>query len=141
MNRRRCLWVAAVGFPLYFGFIVLDPVGRPDHLSEVLFLMAAVASGAPAIFALGLLLKGPHLRYYSESRRVIGPKRWGQRTEYPRSGFDRIEYSVYDARIYEIRSNGKRRRLPVMRWFADRRDWAALVDLLIADNRSNGGPS
>jgi hypothetical protein len=133
VNRLRCLWVAAVGFPLYIAFILLDPVGS-DRLSEALFSMASVAGGVPAMIALGLLLNGPHLRYYSESGIVIGPERWGRRTEYPRSGFDRIEYSVYDSRIYEIRPNGKRRRLPVSRWFVRRRDWEALVDLLIAEN-------
>ena len=40
--------------------------------------------------------------------------------------------AVYDGRVYEIRTDGKRRKLLFVRWVADQRDWRVLVDLLLA---------
>ncbi|WP_205324180.1 hypothetical protein [Glycomyces sp. YM15] len=144
-NRRRCLWVTAVGLPLCFLFILVDPESPDDVLAEWLLLVASLTAFIPGVPGTVLLLSSHrYLVFDPVSRRLTaGPGNWRQRSIHPRRGFDRIEYSVYDARIYQIRTDGSRRRIAIPRWYLDKQDWRAFVDALteprptsVSDNES-----
>lgn len=131
MNRRRHLWTIAICLPL----ACVVPLLLPDSTAPVSGFIGGLLLGVPAGLAGGsiaLLLRTTYLTYDPRSRTIRGPSRWRNRTTYPRKGYDRLEYSVYDGRVYEIRTDGKRRKLLFVRWVADRRDWRDLVDLLLA---------
>ncbi|SDL37742.1 hypothetical protein SAMN05216298_3690 [Glycomyces sambucus] len=138
-DRLRCALIAAVGIPLGIALILLDPVAERDPVEMLLSLAGGMSLGWGS-GALGLLFREP-LRFDVRSRRLHVPRssNWRFTDVYPSPGFDRIEYSPYNARIYQVRADGRRRRLPVFRQYTNRRDWAALADLLL--EHSGGAPA
>jgi hypothetical protein len=68
-----------------------------------------------------------------QRRRILDPR--SRKDRYPYRRFERLEYSVYDARIYQVARDGARRKLPFKRFWANREDWKTLVDLLLAHER------
>ncbi|GAA2142165.1 hypothetical protein [Glycomyces algeriensis] len=130
-NRFLCISVAAIGLPSTFVLIMFDP-GGINSTADDLTRAAGFASFNLAFWCLVLLFRRWYFTFDARNRAVTASGRWKARGTYPSRRFDRIEYSVYDARIYEVRADGKRRRLPVRRWLADQQDWRALVDLLLA---------
>ncbi|MQM25143.1 hypothetical protein [Glycomyces albidus] len=72
----------------------------------------------------------------AQRRRVIDPR--SRRDRYPSRGFERLEYSVYDGRIYQVARDGARKKLPFKRFWANREDWRTLVDLLLQDEPKQG---
>lgn len=129
-NRLRCWSIAIIGLALTFVLVMFD-LGGVNSTADDLTRGAGIASMNLALWCLVLLFRRWYFTFDARSRVVTASGRWKARGTYPSRRFDRIEYSVYDARIYEVRADGKRRRLPVRRWFADRRDWEALVDALL----------
>jgi CRISPR/Cas system-associated endoribonuclease Cas2 len=130
MNRCRPLWAIIICLPLScaVGFLL------PGSDDPVIQAIGGMVLGVPAGLAGGsiaLLMRNTYLTYDPRSRTIRGPSRWRLRMTYPRTGYERIEYSVYDGRIYEVRADGKRRKLMFTRWIADQRDWRALVDLML----------
>jgi len=130
-NRHRHLWTIAICFPLACVLAWLIP-DRTDPVNQLISGFILGIPGGLAGGSLALLFRKDYLTYDLRSRTIRGPSLWRNRTNYPRRGYERIEYSVYDGRIYEVREDGKRRRLIITRWVADQRDWRVLVDLLIA---------
>ncbi|MCD0444758.1 hypothetical protein LO763_14145 [Glycomyces sp. A-F 0318] len=129
-NRFRCLSIAITGLILSAGLILFDPEDV-DSAAEDLSRAGGILCLNLAIYCLTPLLRRWYFTYDLRSRTVTASGRWRSRGVYPWRGFDRIEYSVYDAGVYEVAASGKRRRLPVVRWFADRKDWANLADILL----------
>jgi hypothetical protein len=80
--------------------------------------------------SIGFLYQKKFLVYDVQNRRLFGPH--GRMARHPRHGYCRLEYSVYKARIYEVAPDGKRRKVTGASVFANREDWQALVDVLIA---------
>lgn len=136
VNRRRCLSIVIVGIPLSVALILLDPASG-DRAVDDLWRAAGILIGAFAFQFLDRLFRHWYFTFDAESRKLTARGRWGSERTYPRHGFDRIEYSTYDAGIYEVAANGKRRRLPVRRWFADRRDWKTFADTVLDGDAPN----
>ena len=137
-NRRRFLLTAAVSFPVT---CALPWLVGPYDVDETAKFIIGVISGLPAGLAGGsiaLALRRVYLTYDAGDRTIRGPSARRNNVIYPRVGYDRLEYSPSDRRIYEVSAEGARRRLMFRRWVADPRDWEALVDLMIAHNGSNG---
>lgn len=135
MNRRRHLWTAVVCLPL----ACVLPWFFPNDLDPTNQFLSGLLLGVPSGLAGGsiaLLMRKAYLTYDVQTRTLRGPSRWRNLTSYPRRGYDRLEFSPYDARIYEVRTDGKRRRLMFRRWVADQGDWRALVDLLLTQQNA-----
>lgn len=58
---------------------------------------------------------------------------------YPSRGFDRVEYSVYDARIHQVRADGTRRLITIPRWLLNRHDWQVFVNAMLAHTSNAAG--
>lgn len=131
MNRRRPLWAIVVCLPLFFTVAFLLP-GSDDFVVQ---FIGGMVLGVPAGLvggSIALLMRNTYLTYDPRSRTIRGPSRWRARMTYPRKGYERLEYSVYDGRIYEVRADGGRRKLMFTRWIADQHDWRVLIDLMLA---------
>lgn len=126
-NRRRCLWVAAVGIPPSLVVGAWLPAIQPPHHLLVLTFAALFGFGS---WGAVLLFRKRYLAFDHSTGRLWGSRYYG-RAQYPRAGFDRLEYCIYDARIYEVSADGKRRRVPDTCWWANREDWRALADALL----------
>ncbi|HEX2143873.1 MAG TPA: hypothetical protein VHG10_05105 [Glycomyces sp.] len=126
-NRRRLWLLLAASTPL-----AVASLFWPDASSfGDAFLggfMWGLARGLP-ILSIVLLVRKKYLVYDIRHRTIVVPQR---RRQYPRFGFNRLEYSVYDARIYQVGNDGKRRKIAGRSPFLDRQDWEALVDILVA---------
>jgi hypothetical protein len=131
-NRRRCSWVAAVGLPLWILFILIDPESPNDDLAEWLLMAASLAAFYPGVQAAAVLFSSHRYLVFDPATRKLttGPGNWRQRSVFPRRGFDRIEYSIYNAQIYQVRAIGRRRRILIPRWLLNRQDWRDFVDAL-----------
>ena len=134
-NRLRCLSIAIISLLLSAGLIMFDPEDV-DSAAEDLSRSGGILFLNLAIWCLMPLLRRWYFTYDPRSRTVTASGRWKSKRVYPWRGSDRLEYSVYDAKIYEVAESGKRRRLPISRWFADRRDWEAFVDQLLVGRAS-----
>lgn len=55
--------------------------------------------------------------------------------KFPRRGFERLEYSVYNGILYEVRGDGKRRRIATG-WARDQVAWKTFVDRLLDSKAS-----
>ncbi|MEU5156501.1 hypothetical protein [Glycomyces sp. NPDC021274] len=89
------------------------------------------------ILGVGLVssLRRRHLTYDSQTRTVTARDRiWGLWREYPCEGFDRLEYEAGTGRLYQVRADGKRRRVPVDRHEAVRAEWRAFIDQFERDH-------
>jgi hypothetical protein len=137
-NRRRHGWTAIIGLPTAFVLPSLVPPGLDPTAQFLTGLLIGVPGGLAA-GSIALLLRRVYLTYDARERTIRGPGYWRNNTTYPRAGYDRLEYSPYDARIYEVRADGKRRRLILRRWVANPQDWKALVDLLLTPQHPASG--
>ncbi|WP_157974864.1 hypothetical protein [Glycomyces dulcitolivorans] len=143
VNLLRAGSVAAIGLGLGFVFVVLDP-GQPGFWFEFLYGIATATCVLSGIDAAKPLWFRRFLTFDPGKGRVIlrpGTKRL---TVFPSSGFERIEYSIYDARVYEVRANGERRQLPIPRGYMNRTDWQKFADAMIAHRQEQsvtGEPS
>ncbi|GAA2267235.1 hypothetical protein GCM10009853_020620 [Glycomyces scopariae] len=87
------------------------------------------AAGYFLFGALPLLLR-PVLTY-KEGR--VSVKSLGRPArEYPSPGFERLEFSVYTGCLYEVRADGKRRKI-ARGWARDLDSWKVFVDRFLAD--------
>lgn len=141
LNRRRIKRLAVIGgltlVPTWILVFRLPPSGL-GALEQ--FVQGLLLGGPIGLIACATtLLRKGYLRFHPVSRTLMGPSRWVSWTAYPKAKSNRLEYSVYDARIYEVQPDGKRCRLPIHRKHADQRDWEALVDLLLRRNTAPGG--
>jgi hypothetical protein len=128
-NRQRCFWVAALCVPQFLVHVLLLSELPPTHDSKLLQLVSAGAFGFGYWGAMHLFRKR-YLAFDHSTGTLWGSHHYG-RARYPRPGFDRLEYCVYDARIYEVATDGKRRRVPDTSWWVNREDWRALADTLL----------
>jgi hypothetical protein len=127
-NRRRLWWSLAVTAPLTVAVYFL-PVAS-SHAERFLGVLVLGLTVGPTVLSIMSLFRKAFLVYDVQRGTLLGPhgrKRW-----YPGDGYLRLEYSVYDARIYEVAPDGRRRKVIGSSVFADRQDWEALVDVLIA---------
>ncbi|WP_030144584.1 hypothetical protein [Glycomyces sp. NRRL B-16210] len=108
-----------------------DPVG-PLGFGALLYLL---------IGAVPLLLN-PTLIY--ESGQVSVKTRGRALRRFPRRGGDRLEYSLYDGALFEVRGDGRRRRIATGR-ARDQAAWKTFVDRFAQDHpesiRPNGTAS
>ena len=130
-RRLRLIVIAVVAFAaaVAIGYSTPFPLGHLNILLQSMLIATAVMCG-------GYAMSKNYLSFDPRTGVIRGPGVWQWSTDYPRRGFDRIEYSVYDARIHEVALSGKRRRIPVSWRFADRRDWEAFVDQLLVGRAS-----
>jgi hypothetical protein len=142
MNRRRHLLTIAISLPMT---CLLSPLFvSQNEIDGLAGFILGLVYGVPAGLAGGsiaLLLRSTYLTYDASTRTLRGPSHWRINTNYPRAGYDRVEYSPYDARLYEVRADGKRRRLFFRRWVANQQDWRVLVDLLLAERPARRQPT
>ena len=129
-NRLRCALIAFIGLPLSLGLILFDPESG-DRQTDDLWRTGGTLLLGLTVGCLPILFRRWYFTFDARIRRVTVSGRWDANV-YPRNNFERIEYSVYDARIYVVKAGGKRRRLPVRRWFANPRDWEVFVDRILA---------
>ncbi|MDA1362461.1 hypothetical protein O1R50_22755 [Glycomyces luteolus] len=138
VNRYRMVGAAVVAFGVALALGMLIPAFDPTYLSG--FLRGAVVGGTAGYgcVAIARIVRGHVLLFDKETRQIQSIGRARDWLTYPRPGFDRIEYSDVDARIYEVRKDGTHRRLPIRRWTAKRQDGDVLVDILRANDPSRG---
>jgi hypothetical protein len=76
------------------------------------------------------------LTYDPKTRTVEARDRmWGHWRGYPSEGFDRLEYESETGRLYEVRTDGRRRSVPVSRGAAIGSEWRAFVEQFERDHR------
>lgn len=102
----------------------------------------ALAAAGYVLFGVLPLICNPVLAYESGSGLVSVKTRGLPTREFPRRGYERLEYSVYNGALYEVRADGRRRRVATGR-ARDQVEWKAFVDRFvrdhpIADSRSTG---
>jgi len=93
--------------------------------------MAVIAVGCFLFGGVPLVLR-PVLRY--EDGRV-SVKTVGRTREFPSKGYERLEYSVYWGCLFEVRADGKRRRV-ARGWARDQDSWKVFVDRFMEDRSS-----
>jgi hypothetical protein len=130
-NRRRLWLLLAISAPL--AALALWAPAWTELETFFAGFVRGLVLGAPIIAVL-LLVRRRFLIYDLRYRVIIGPPVSGKRS--PRIGFDRLEYSVYDATVYRVDDDGKRRKIIRRSPFANRQEWEVLVDLLIADQEA-----
>jgi hypothetical protein len=128
------LWKAGTAAVVWLGaafacFTVV--VGASGFLTEVLFGAVGGALLMFGIDAAELLWFKRFLKFEPEAGRITLRPGTNRLAAYPSKGFERVEYSLADGRIYEVRADGRHRRLPVRRRYMNRTDWEALVGVLI----------
>jgi len=75
------------------------------------------------------------LTYDPQTRSVEARDRmWGLWQDFPSEGFDRLEYEAGTGRLYEVRTDGRRRRVPVNRGEAIGTEWRAFVEQFERDH-------
>jgi hypothetical protein len=75
------------------------------------------------------------LTYYPQTKTVEARDRfWGLWKEFPCEGFDRLEYEAATGKLFEVRSEGKRRQVPVNRGEAVREEWRTFVEQFERDH-------
>jgi hypothetical protein len=127
-DRRRLLLLFTVTTPLVVATSFLP---TPSSFSEE-FLQALVRGlvTGPAVWSLMSLVQKTALAYDIHRGTLLVPR--SRRRVHPGDGYLRLEYSAYDARIYEVARDGRRHKVAGAPAFANRRDWEALVDVLTA---------
>lgn len=100
--------------------------------------LLSVAGLAYAVFGAVPLLLDPKLTYELGTGRVTVKPRGLPAREFPRPGDDRLAYSIYNGALYDIRSNGKRRRIATG-WAREQVAWKTFVDRFL-DERAPTGP-
>jgi hypothetical protein len=133
-NRRRLWLILAVSVPL--AALALCVPAWTELESFFGGFARGLVIGAPIVSVL-LLIRKRFLVYDLRSRVIVGPPVRGKNS--PRIGFDRLEYSVYDATIYWVDDDGRRRKAMRRSPFADQQEWAVVVDLVIADQEARRG--
>ncbi|MCD0444757.1 hypothetical protein LO763_14140 [Glycomyces sp. A-F 0318] len=107
------------------------------------FGLLTVMAGGYVLFGVLPIVCNPVLAYESGSDRVSVKTRGLPARGFPRPGFERLEHSVYDGVLYEVRADGKRRRV-ARGWARDQAAWKTFVDRFMrdqaaAESRSTGG--
>jgi len=131
VNPWRAVPVVVGGFGLAILFFAADP-SEPGFAWELLYAMIAGLSLLTSMDVVNHLTFRPFLTFDPEKGRVVIRPGTNRHAVFPSKDFERVEYSIYDARAYEVRSNGDRKRLPIPRWYMNRADWGAFADALIA---------
>ncbi|MBO3733820.1 hypothetical protein [Glycomyces niveus] len=76
------------------------------------------------------------LVYHPQSKTVEARDRvWGFWQVYPREGFGRLEFDAETGRLFEVRANGERRRVPVHRGEAKRDEWCTFIEQFERDHQ------
>lgn len=82
-------------------------------------------------------IDGHLLTYDSQTRTIRARDLWGLRRTYPRKGFDRLEFAAESGRIFQVRPDGNRRRVPVGPGRANGTEWRRFIDQFERDHRSD----
>ncbi|WP_335989811.1 hypothetical protein [Glycomyces sp. MUSA5-2] len=131
VNPWRAVSVVVGGFGLAILFFAADP-SEPGFAWELLYATIAGLALLTSMDVVNHLAFRPFLTFDPEKGRVVIRPGTNRHAVFPSKDFERVEYSIYDARAYEVRSNGERKRLPIPRWYMNRADWGAFADALIA---------
>ncbi|PRY61179.1 hypothetical protein [Glycomyces artemisiae] len=91
-----------------------------------------VVSAAYFLFGAVPLVLRPVLRYEDG---LVSVKTVGRVREFPSRGYERLEYSVYWGCLFEVRADGKRRRV-ARGWARDQDSWKVFVDRFMEDRSS-----
>jgi YD repeat-containing protein len=77
-----------------------------------------------------------HLFTYDPRDRTIRARDrwWGRWRVHPRKGFERLQYDARSRRVYEVRPDGRRHRIPIDSGYANRRDWQAFIERFERDH-------
>ncbi|MEU6249318.1 hypothetical protein [Glycomyces sp. NPDC047010] len=109
---------------------VLFWLDTPDNYDP--FGPLPFAGLAYILFGLLPLILRPVLIY--EDGRVSLKSLGRSAREFPSAGYERLEYSVYWGCLFEVRADGKRRRV-ARGWARDQDTWKAFVDRFLEDLR------
>ncbi|MQM25144.1 hypothetical protein [Glycomyces albidus] len=94
--------------------------------------MALVATGYGLFGAIPLIVR-PILSFEPGTGRVSKKPLGLPAREFPRPGYERLEYSVYLGVLYEVRADGRRRRVATG-WAREQVAWKAFVDRFRSDH-------
>ncbi|GAA2142171.1 hypothetical protein [Glycomyces algeriensis] len=96
-----------------------------------------LTGGGCALFGTVPLVCNPVVTYEPGKGRVSVKPRGLPAREFPRPGGERIEYSIYNGALYEIRLDGKRRRVATG-WAREQVAWKTFVDRFLEDHNPTG---
>jgi hypothetical protein len=144
-NRRRLAFMMIFGtLAAPAGFAAVAYGAKPEFY-YLGFMTLAVLPAMVALLGFLFLLQGTYFCYDCQGFALQGINPWGtniirrwrskgihpwhpeKETSYPERGFDRLEFSVANASVNQVRPDGGRERLWMRPGWADPTDWDAFI--------------
>ncbi|MEU6249319.1 hypothetical protein [Glycomyces sp. NPDC047010] len=127
VNRRRFRRIFIAGLVIWVLGIV-SSILLPESVERDLTALTIYLPSMVLAAGFGPLVGAQDLVYDPQTRSVFR----GSGSGFPRRKFERLEYSIYSGRLYQVRADGRRRVIAAW-WGFVPEDWRQFADRLLQD--------